>query len=149
MSDTTTDTRIDTWLRCLSESGYRVTAPRKAVLQVVASAERALNPAEVYERGRVEYERLGLVTVYRTLEKLEELDIIQRIHHPDGCHAFVAGGSGHQHPLICRQCGRTEFFRGDDLAGLIADVEARTGYRVEDHWLQFFGRCPDCAAAPD
>ena len=134
------------WLDCLQENGYRLTAPRQAVVDVIASSPRLLSPLEVYELAREHYPKLGLVTVYRTVEKLEELGLIQRVHQPSGCQAFVATASGHQHLLICQRCGRVEYFSGDreKMDDLIAEVGQDSGFQIEDHWLQLFGICSEC-----
>ncbi len=55
---------------------------------------------------------MGLVTVYRTVEKLEELGLVQRVHQPSGCQSFIAAAVGHQHLLICQSCGKVVFFDG-------------------------------------
>jgi Fe2+ or Zn2+ uptake regulation protein len=140
----TAPTRSETWQAALRAHGYRLTAPRQAVVEAVARSTQALNPAEVHAHARRAYPRLGLVTVYRTLEKLEELHLVQRVHRPDNCQAFVAGVEGHQHLLICQNCGRVQYFSGDQLGALIQRVEADTGYAVRDHWLQLFGECGEC-----
>jgi Fur family transcriptional regulator, ferric uptake regulator len=137
------DSELD-WLDCLKASGYRLTQSRRAVVETLATSQRALNATEIFELARQKYSALGLVGVYRTLEKLEELDLIQRVHHPDGCQAFIAGFTGHQHLLICRQCGKTEFFEGDDLDPLFERVATESGYQVQEHWLQLFGLCQTC-----
>lgn len=136
--------RIPLWEEALRQQGYRLTAPRQAVVKIVAQSELALNPSEIYDRARKAYPRLGLVTVYRTLEKLEELHLVQRVHRPDNCQAFIAGVEGHQHLLVCQRCGRVQYFSGDQLEALITRVEAETGYTVTDHWLQLFGECGQC-----
>ena len=132
------------WLENLRASGYRMTGPRVAVVEILADSPRALSPNEIYDLARARYPSLGLVSVYRTLEKLEGMDLIQRVHLPDGCHAYIAAFSGHQHLLVCQRCGLTSFFQGDDLSGLISRVERESGYRVREHWLQLFGVCEDC-----
>ena len=132
------------WLDCLKGSGYRITSPRRAVVDALANSERALNAAEIFDIARELYPSLGLVSVYRTLEKLEELGLIQRVHHPDGCQAFIAGFTGHQHLLICQNCGRTQFFEGDDLDLLFKRVARKSGYQIKEHWLQLLGFCADC-----
>ncbi len=136
------------WLQCLLDNGYRLTAPRQAVVEIVASSQRVLNPLEVYEMARERYPRLGLVTVYRTIDKLEELGLLQRVHQPSGCQGFVAAFSGHQHLLICQECGQVEFFGGDQetMEELVANVEKKSGYFVQEHWLQLFGMCAGCQA---
>ncbi|WKZ36622.1 MAG: Fur family transcriptional regulator [Anaerolineales bacterium] len=134
------------WLTQLHENGYRITAARRAVVETVETSMRALTPLEVYDMARKKYRALGLVTVYRTLEKLEELRLIQRVHQPMGCQAFISMGQGHQHLLLCRQCGQVEFFEGDDLSTLISSIARKTGYQINEHWLQLFGLCAKCRA---
>jgi len=85
-----------------------------------------------------------LVSVYRTLEKLEELELVQRVHQPQGCQAFITAGTGHQHLLLCQKCGEATLFEGDELDGLITSVARRTGYQIKEHWLQLFGLCENC-----
>jgi|YelNatPaOPRAMG01_1025707.scaffolds.fasta_scaffold02251_14 Fur family ferric uptake transcriptional regulator len=132
------------WLERLHESGYRLTSPRRAVVETVATSAFLLNPMEIFIQARQRYPALGLVTVYRTLEKLEELSLVQRVHQADGCNSYVAAASGHQHLLICRRCNRAEYFSGDDLSDLFASIGAEHGYRVDGHWLQLFGLCENC-----
>ena len=136
---------IDDWLVQLQDSGYRVTGPRRVIVELLAESERALGPIDVYDLGRTQYPGLGLVTVYRTLEKLEELGLVQRVHLPDGCHRYMRATQGHQHLLLCTRCGRVVFFEGDDLHGLTARVGEKTGFSIQAHWLQLFGLCPQCA----
>jgi Fe2+ or Zn2+ uptake regulation protein len=138
--------RVEKWLGSLEASGYRLTKARRAVVDTLATSEQALNATEIYDLAREQYPSLGLVSVYRTLEKLEELDLIQRVHHPDGCQAFIAGFTGHQHMLICQSCGRACFFEGDDLNPLFQRVEQESGYEIREHWLQLFGLCATCRA---
>lgn len=132
------------WLQLLRSNGYRLTPARRAVVRTMAASPRAITPLEVYDTARARHRALGLVSVYRTLEKLEELGLIQRVHRPEGCQAFVSASDGHQHLLICRQCGRAAFFEGDDLQPLIRSLARRTGYAIGEHWLQLFGLCKDC-----
>ena len=114
------------------------------MVDAVFGSTHALTPIEVYDAARKKYRALGLVTVYRTLEKLEELHLIQRVHQPLGCQAFISAGHGHQHLLLCKQCGQVEFFEGDDLELLTKSIAKKTGYQIQDHWLQLFGLCANC-----
>jgi Fe2+ or Zn2+ uptake regulation protein len=139
------------WLERLQSSGYRITDPRRSVVEVIVASDRVLSPLDVYERARQIYPSLGLVTVYRTIEKLEELDLIQRVHQPSGCQAFVASAEGHQHLIICQVCGRVEFFSGEyeKLESLMSSVAQGSGFTVSDHWLQLFGACRECQGRKD
>jgi Fe2+ or Zn2+ uptake regulation protein len=134
----------ENWLAQLQENGYRLTGARKAVVELIADSARALTPLEVYDTARAAYPALGLVTVYRTLEKLEELHLIQRVHQPQGCQAFISAGKGHQHLLLCQNCGKVAFFEGDQLDNLIETITRETGYAIKEHWLQLFGLCQNC-----
>lgn len=136
--------RTSGWIASLAERGYRITGSRRAVVDVLAEAGTSLSPAEIYEQGRTVHKQLGLVTVYRTLEKLEELGLVQRVHRHDGCHAYIPALRGHEHLLLCEQCGRVEYFRGDDLSELSRRLEGESGFTIHDHWLQFFGLCSQC-----
>jgi Fur family ferric uptake transcriptional regulator len=137
---------IEEWLKSLQNNGYRITEPRRAVVETIASSQHVLNPFDVFELARLRYPKLGLVTVYRTIEKLEALELVQRVHRPSDCQAFIAAFSGHQHLLICQQCGRVEFFSGDHerMEALIQSVSEDSGYKVKEHWLQLFGLCENC-----
>ncbi len=134
----------DSWLTSLRDNGYRLTAARRAVVETIARSHRALTPVQLYDAARKRDRHLGLVSVYRTLEKLEELHLVQRVHQPGGCQAFISAAHGHQHMLLCERCGRVTFFEGDDLDKLIGSLSTRTGYQIRDHWLQLFGLCADC-----
>lgn len=136
--------QLQHWIEILEENGCRITSPRRVIIEILLNSPRALEPTEIYDLGREINPGIGLVTVYRTLEKLEELGLIQRIHHEDGCHMVMPAVEGHQHYLVCTACGKTTVFRGDDLGALFSRVETNTGYQVNDHWLQLFGTCPDC-----
>lgn len=132
------------WLLQLNKQGYRLTEARRAVVETMAQSMHALTPIEVYDEARQTHSALGLVTVYRTLEALEQQGLIQRVHQPQGCQAFVTAPAGHQHLLLCQQCGQAAHFEGDDLETLIKSIARRTGFQITEHWLQLFGLCPNC-----
>lgn len=136
---------VISWLTQLQSNGYRLTNARRAVVETVAATTSALNPLEVYEQAKSSCPSLGLVTVYRTLEKLEELDLIQRVHQPGGCNAYLPHANGHQHLIICQQCGKAEYFEGkEDMDAFFMQVAGEHGFTVNEHWLQLFGMCADC-----
>jgi Fe2+ or Zn2+ uptake regulation protein len=137
------------WLNKLQQNGYRLTESRRTVVEIIAGSSRALSPLEVFDLARTQHSGLGLVTVYRTVEKLEELRLIQRVHQPQGCQSFIAAFSGHQHFILCSGCGRVEFFDGENLDNFFEAIGTKTGYQVQDHWLQLFGLCEQCRQLED
>lgn len=142
-----TESLAETWLARLQEAGYRLTGPRRWLIETLSTSQRALEPLALYDTARQHYPGMGLVTVYRTLEKLETLGLIQRVHHPDGCHLYLRAPRGHEHVLLCTACQRAEYFSGDDLGPLMQSISRRTGFRIDSHWLQFNGLCADCQDA--
>jgi len=141
--------RENIWLTRLQNDGYRLTQARRAVVKTLAKSHQALSPTHIFDLAREHYPSLGLVSVYRTLEILDTLDLIQRVHHPDGCQTYIAAFMGHQHLLICQQCGQIAFFEGDNLNPLVLRVENQSGFQVTEHWLQLFGLCDPCQQTVD
>lgn len=132
------------WSLILKENGYRLTPSRQAVVEILASSRKVMDVQTVFDQARKGHASLGLMSVYRTVEKLEELSLIQKVHHPDGCHSFIAAPDGHQHLLLCLGCGSAEYFEGDELEALFRGIGVQKNYEIIDHWLQLFGLCQAC-----
>ena len=130
--------------QAIRTQGYKLTLPRRAVLDVVAAMRESLSPAEIHQRARRRYPRLGLVTVYRTLDILVEAGVLRRMHTDDGCHSYALTQATHGHHLICSRCNQVIEFDGCDLNDLFKSVARKTGFSIEGHWLEVFGRCPNC-----
>ncbi|NPA91530.1 MAG: transcriptional repressor [Chloroflexi bacterium] len=138
---------MDFLLQELRRAGYRITDARRAIVQALVNASRPLNPQELYEAARVQHPRVGLVTVYRTLEALLELGMVQKVHGEQGCVGYVYTGRGHRHVAWCRACGRAFIFEGqEDLSSLEQSLERTLHFRVEGHLLQLTGLCAECQA---
>jgi len=132
------------WLAKLQANGYRITRPLQVIVDILVDASRALEAVDIFDLGRRKYPRLGLVTVYRSLEKLEELSLVQRVHQANGCHAYLRAANGHEHILLCTRCGQVVYFAGDDLSQLIERVARQSGFQIQEHWLQLHGFCSNC-----
>ena len=132
------------WLQSLQAGGYRLTQPLRVLVELLAGSSRALSPVELYDLGRKACRTMGLVTVYRALEKLEEQGLVQRVHQPGGCNMYLRAADGHEHLLLCTACGQAVYFHGDDLNPLIDALRQRSGFDIREHWLQLYGLCPAC-----
>lgn len=137
---------IDTeqWIAELQNSGYKLTQPRITVVEIMAEEDHPVSPAEVYDLARDRYPKIGKMTVYRTLEKLEELNLIQRLH--DGCHTYVVAPPDSCHLMICQQCGRTTYIQTDQLPCGIEESVKDSGFKIQSHFLQLYGICAECQA---
>ncbi len=129
----------------LRASGHRVTRPRRAVVRALMDSDSWLRPEVIHQRARKQYAPLGLVTVYRTLELLEEHGFVRRIHLEDGCHGYALAELSHGHHLVCRGCQQVVEFAGtEEFQQLMDRMARRTGFVIEDHMLELLGLCPSC-----
>ena len=137
--------QLEPFLERLRRAGLRLTAPRRAVLEVLALADRALSLKEIYAKARARQPALGLATVYRTVQLLQELGLIGEVRlRNEGCQRYFLVPPGHWHQLVCLGCGRLVHFPGGDrLEPLEHSLEEETGYWIERHSLQFYGYCPE------
>jgi Fe2+ or Zn2+ uptake regulation protein len=128
----------------LSQAGYRITLPRRAVIRALLEDDGFSSPAEIRDRARAHHPTVGLVTVYRTLDLLSALAFVRRIHTEDGCHGYAVANHGHHHHLICRRCGTAVEFEGCELSPFLTRVSRQTGFVIEDHLLELVGVCAAC-----
>ena len=132
------------WQEQLVEAGYRLTRPRRIVMEILNNAKAPLVPSAVLKKAQRDGHSLGLVSVYRTLALLLELGLVTLVHFSEGCHAYVLVSPGHHH-IVCGGCEKViEFSGAEELDALIARVQQETGFHVDDHLLQFYGLCPAC-----
>ncbi len=135
----------------LKAKGLKVTNQRLVVLKVL-DKHRDIHMAveDIYKLVKAECPDIGLATVYRTVQLLLEMKLVDRIHLDDGCVRYeighlVDGESKHtHHHLICRDCGKVLSFNDDLLEELENHIERMMGFRVLDHELKFYGQCKDC-----
>ena len=140
------DQRLENWKTALHQNGYRVTQPRLQVMEILAGSEIPLTPQDIYQLSLELDSPPGIASVYRTLEMLDDLGLIQQIHQPGGCHAICPAVEGHKHLLICTGCGQMRVVEGNEnISEYINKIEDQTGYQVQEHWLQLFGTCQDCS----
>jgi Fur family ferric uptake transcriptional regulator len=129
----------------LREHGYKLTPQRHAILKVIASSNDHLTPEAICGKVHLKNPDIGLVTVYRTLDLLSELNLVCRVHAPDGCRSYMMRRpTEHHHHLVCSQCGRVVDFTGCSLADLEQRLSQETKFDINGHLLEFYGLCPDC-----
>lgn len=135
----------------LREKGLKVTQQRMLVLQKLAENTGSHMAAEdIFEVIKEGYPEIGLATVYRTLQLLLEMQLVDRINLDDGCvryeigHLFEGDTKHNHHHLICRGCGKVLPFEDDLLEELERHIEEDAGFHVLDHELKFYGLCKEC-----
>ena len=128
----------------MDRAGYRLTAPRRAIAELIAEHEGHFTAADLAGHARARGLGIGRATIFRVLDVLVELRAIERIDLPTGDHAYVACEPLHHHHVVCSSCGRVTDIADEGLRTVVREVARRTGYRVDDHRLELFGLCPAC-----
>lgn len=127
----------------LRARGYRMTPQRHAILHVLCHSGRHLTPAQVYEKANKELKGLTETTVYRTLEFLAENGLARPSVKANGHLTYEIARHEHDH-LICRNCGKEMEVEHALLKGMYQKLESKSGYKLTDSHLTFFGLCGNC-----
>ena len=136
------------------KGGFRKTAPRQAVLEVMRDAEDYLSADEVYRKVYEHLPGIGIATVYRTLQLLAELGALARVTGDDGKARYRftdEGAVAHRLVLVCRSCGGSEAVPsttgviGDRLGALTTSVAEEHDFTVEQSVHQYYGLCGSCS----
>jgi len=130
----------------IERAGHRITGPRLAATRLIAARDGPFTAADLAADARARGLRIGRATIFRAIDLLVELEVIERIDLPTGEHAYVSCRAAHHHHLVCSGCGRATDVDDSGLRAVVAEIAARTGYRIDDHRLELFGRCAACQA---
>ncbi|HYU59849.1 MAG TPA: Fur family transcriptional regulator [Solirubrobacterales bacterium] len=134
----------------LRAAGYRASAPRAAVIELIGRQDCVLTAQEIADELRRRRRAVGIATVYRTLELLDRLKLVQRLDIGGGSTRYepaLPGGEHHHHHLVCERCGRVTPFEDPELERAIAALARRLDHRVGEHDVVLSGSCPDCVDA--
>lgn len=138
----------DIYARVL-ERGHKMTPQRWAIISIfLLNRGRPLSADDVYSGLRESYPNQGIATVYRTLDLLEEIDVLKRIDFGDGRSRYEVKDEEKllRHVLVCQQCGEIEEFEDDLLYSLEAAIQKKTGFQITEHAVKFYGLCRSCQA---
>jgi len=134
----------DAIVTAFETAGYRLTQPRRALARLIGARAGHFTADELLGASRRERLGVGRATVFRSLDILTELGLIERLDLPTGDHTFVACEPAHHHHLVCSSCGRSTDVGDSGIATVLDEVGRRSGYRIESHRLELFGLCPSC-----
>ncbi len=137
-------TFIDESIQILKRESYKITGPRRAVLEVLAEAEIPLSAYDI-EEHIPENIPINVVTIYRVLEVFEKVGIIHKIHTKEGyvrcdfekqkgCHSFA----------VCSECGRSKEFVQKECK-LETQLPQKLVYKSLSHISEISGLCKQCA----
>lgn len=126
-------------------AAVRNTRQRAAVSALLREVEGFHSAQELHAMLRERGEKVGLTTVYRTLQGLADSGEVDVMRPPGGEHLYRRCSEGHHHHLVCRACGHTVEVLGPAVESWAERVAAEHGYVDVSHTLEIFGTCPRCA----
>jgi Fur family ferric uptake transcriptional regulator len=142
----------DSWaehaLGALQAAGLRRGGARTAVVEAIARHDCAVTALELDDELRGKGgSRVGRASVYRALEQLEQLGLVQRLEVSRGTAGYerVEPGGHHHHHAICRRCGRMVPFEDPALERAIDHVSDKVSFEVTDHDVVLRGLCEHCS----
>ena len=130
----------------LRSRGHRNGGARQAVIELLGRQHCCLTAQEIFDQLRDEGRRVGVASVYRSLEQLTRDGFVQRIDIGAGVSRYepIHSDREHHHHLVCDDCGKVEAFADEELERALRNVEGRTGYSVAGHDVVLRGACAEC-----
>lgn len=134
----------------LKSHGLKVTNQRVLLLEALSKHKgEHLTPEEIYEIVKEEHPEIGLATVYRTIQLLCQLELVEKVVLVDGIVRYEMAERGrgrahHHHHIICLGCGNVESFEDDLLENLESAIAKKTGFEIVNHEVKFYGYCNKC-----
>ena len=129
------------------EVSQRNTRPRRLIAErliALAKSGADFTIDDLWQAMRAEEPRLGRATVYRAVEKLVGMGLLDRIEFADGTHHYRVCGDRHHHHLTCTRCHRVEEVDICLPEDQFTAIGNQTDFAIEGHSLTLFGRCKDC-----
>jgi Fur family transcriptional regulator, ferric uptake regulator len=132
----------------LQDAGFRQGGARRAVVELLGEQDCALRAQEIEDKLHARDHAIGRASVYRALEQLESLHLVQRLEMGTGTASYerVRPSGEHHHHLVCERCGAVVPFEDPRLERAIAQVSRSAKFDVSDHDVTLHGRCQRCAS---
>ena len=139
--------RVDAVLAKFRANGGRVTAARRSIVTALLSGDKHqhLTAEEVATKVQRQHPEIAVSTVYRSLDALEELGVLDHVHIGHGPTVYHLAAERHLH-LICRSCGEVTEMPDEALEVLGAEIRKRRGFVIEPRHFAINGLCHRCAA---
>jgi Fur family transcriptional regulator, ferric uptake regulator len=139
-------TWTETTLGRLREESGRSGGARRLVVELLGEQDCCLSAQEIHDAVRAHGRRVGIASVYRALEGMDALGLVQRIDLGDGVARYEPAHpeGDHHHHLVCDDCGKVEPFEDAGLESAIERVADGRGYTVDAHDVVLRGACEDC-----
>jgi Fur family ferric uptake transcriptional regulator len=135
-------------LEALERSGHRGGGARTAVIELLAEQPCCVTAQQIFDSLRDRGRRIGIASVYRSLDQLARLDLVRRLEIGPSAYYEPAYPSGdHHHHVVCDSCGKVAAFEDRALEEAIERLARKHRYSVGVHEVTLRGHCPECRAA--
>ncbi len=135
-------------LERLRQEGLRLTPQREMVLSVICENGGHITADGILQQARERYPYLNKSAVYRTLDLLMRLRVVNSIDFGEGCIEYEIHQHPHHHHLLCRHCGERTEVDEHILVSLGKTLRAEYGFTAELGHLAILGTCKRCSAPP-
>ena len=133
----------------LQTRGMRVTPQRAIIFEAIEHLEGHITAEEIFAQVQKINPYVSLATVYRTLELLQGMDLINQTNFGRSQAYFALKNHGPHHHLVCSQCGRIEEFSDEVFDSVRRDLQARYGFQAHTDHMSIFGLCHSCQEVKD
>ena len=127
----------------LRDKGFKVTPQRLAIYSALAATKAHPSAEMIYNELQPVYPTMSLATVYKTIEILKELNLVQVLNVGEDSFRYDADTTNHPH-IRCMGCGRVDDLYGVDSSEFIKQVSSQTDYTLQGQQFYFYGMCPKC-----
>lgn len=135
--------------KVLDENGYKTTNQRSLIFDILnENKDKHLSTEEVYDLIKDKNPKIGIATIYRTLQLFEEIGLVYKHNFDDGPLRYeILSNSDevHQHHhLLCNKCGKIIEVKEDLMNSLEEIIEKQYNFEILNHVVKFTGICSQC-----
>ena len=131
----------------LRRQGFRITPQRLLILDILQHSDRHLSVEELYAQVQARFASTDISTVYRTLEMLTSLGLLQKVSLGEAHDHYEWVEEEPHYHIVCQHCGAVMPFGDEMLEQMKALLEQKHHFRVERAFVEVFGTCPRCVGA--
>ena len=130
--------------QALNAQGLRITNQRTLILDVIRRGQGHLDADEIYRQAREKESRLSLSTVYRTLQTLKKLGLIEELHFDEAHHHYEMKAPTEHHHIACLGCGKVIEFNLSLSRYIKRNIPEAKGFDITETEVRMSGYCADC-----
>ncbi|MBZ7985504.1 transcriptional repressor [Campylobacter sp. Cr9] len=140
------DALLEEFKKILKTSGLKYTKQRECLLKLLYNNEEHSTPDELYEalKAMDPNQNIGIATIYRTLNLLEESGMVTSISFGSAGKKFELANKPHHDHMICKTCGKIIEFQDDTIEQRQLKIAKEHGFKLSSHLMQLYGTCKDC-----